>query len=982
MFDGAMTSVHSSLAIGRVRGDHREVMALVSPTATDDDVWRVVNLKSKGSDTDQFDSIAVLGAIDDDQAVEWAFNQRGRFLLDGIVLSVGETNTRGLKRYLDSERLNYRENSPIHLNQLAKLQDMTTGQPVMWDGINLKSHSSSSAVLLVDLVKHDDHSQLFDAIKADDMPALLELLGAEAMGYDALIVESRKLDTLMQRLGAAMSKATEAGVTVTNVRQSEPFKRNKVTQVAAIFEMSDGQSVSIVFHNPDSTPSKLLPQDTLISWKFLLNSRDISAAVQPNQGEDVQLPVLATRMMKLVNQNSARFARTNAKKAENVAALDEAKARIETKSQTVAALDAEIAQLQAELDKPAPVEPKTNADQNEFGGSKELQSELVKLGFNRLSNGWLKSDSLGAWRGGVGVKNAAKEQYTLSIPESIYADIPNAGNYPFQKKEQESYQDLAKRIFDKGVALNKNVVLSDSEPSTGPDEITQAEADDWNAGDEMPHQGEYQEYNGETIKYVITKPRRNAKGVLIVADKRKAGGWTRIGQLCQAKGINGRWSGVQNGYIISSEKKVEKLIDLLNTGWSASTVTGDLFAPKNTDPAPQPTPAVEPATIIASEQAMIQELQELLVSAGWTKDPKREQPFFYSPDFLFHLGISNNARLKVPSYLQILYLPPNSKEILSLPDAGGDLNFGAYSEQPEATAKDLMAFVDAEIQKAKLSINPKPAVEPEQLTTQQRTEQAFEGVKAVLAKDYGWSPRGGAPLKKAFDGAQASGSLNPDGTVYVSAYLEGINLVATVGNGMDDPKRIAFGNLPQYNLNQDSFDRVARLFNRDVENYIDARRRELKPTPAAEPEPTTTDLGNNESVSRGMANNGDGTFTAMTATQSKTFKTRAGAERWLAQRGLNPDGSKIEVAEPEPAPAPTPEEAPMPATNPDAEYLNSVISGQTPLATLADIKAVQAELKRMDAELEDNPNDEVDDLVGQAFDLVKTAAKKAMQAAA
>jgi len=366
MFDGATTSVHSNLAIGRVCGDHREIMAVVSPTATDDDVWRVVNLKSKGSDTDQFDSIAVLGAIDDDQAVEWAFNQRGRFLLDSIVLSVGETNTPGLKRYLDSERLNYRANSQIHLNQLSKLQDMTTGQPVMWDGVNLKSHSNSSAVLLVDLVKHDDNSQLFDAIKADDMPALLELLGAEAMGYDALIVESRKLDTLMQRLGTAMSKATQSGVTVTNIRQSEPFKRNKVTQVAAIFEMSDGQSVSIVFHNPDSTPSKLLPQDTLISWKFLLNSRDISAAVQPNQGEDVQLPVLATRVMKLVNQNSARFARTNAKKAENVAALDEAKARIETKSQTVAALDAEIAQLQAELDKPvavAPTTPKTTGSE-------------------------------------------------------------------------------------------------------------------------------------------------------------------------------------------------------------------------------------------------------------------------------------------------------------------------------------------------------------------------------------------------------------------------------------------------------------------------------------------------------------------------------------------------------------------------------------------------------------------------------------------
>jgi len=418
MFDGATTSVHSNLAIGRVCGDHREIMAVVSPTATDDDVWRVVNLKSKGSDTDQFDSIAVLGAIDDDQAVEWAFNQRGRFLLDSIVLSVGETNTPGLKRYLDSERLNYRANSQIHLNQLSKLQDMTTGQPVMWDGVNLKSHSNSSAVLLVDLVKHDDNSQLFDAIKADDMPALLELLGAEAMGYDALIVESRKLDTLMQRLGTAMSKATQSGVTVTNVRQSEPFKRNKVTQVAAIFEMSDGQSVSIVFHNPDSTPSKLLPQDTLISWKFLLNSRDISAAVQPNQGEDVQLPVLATRVMKLVNQNSARFARTNAKKAENVAALDEAKARIETKSQTVAALDAEIAQLQAELDKPVVV-PAADPYNGKYKAQDELEDAANKAILESGVNAplWLAKMEINIQSDGR-VARHGDSQYVLSVHQS------------------------------------------------------------------------------------------------------------------------------------------------------------------------------------------------------------------------------------------------------------------------------------------------------------------------------------------------------------------------------------------------------------------------------------------------------------------------------------------------------------------------------------------------------------------------------------
>ena len=46
----------------------------------------------------------------------------------------------------------------------------------------------------------------------------------------------------------------------------------------------------------------------------------------------------------------------------------------------------------------------------------------------------------------------------------------------------------------------------------------------------------------------------------------------------------------------------------------------------------------------------------------------------------------------------------------------------------------------------------------------------------------------------------------------------------------------------------------------------------------------TIELGNNERVSRGVFQNSDGSWTAMTFTQSKTFKTQAGAEKWLARK--------------------------------------------------------------------------------------------------
>ncbi len=56
----------------------------------------------------------------------------------------------------------------------------------------------------------------------------------------------------------------------------------------------------------------------------------------------------------------------------------------------------------------------------------------------------------------------------------------------------------------------------------------------------------------------------------------------------------------------------------------------------------------------------------------------------------------------------------------------------------------------------------------------------------------------------------------------------------------------------------------------------------------------TIDLGNNESMSRGIFPQRDGTFLAMTFSRSKTFKTRKGAEAWLSRRGYNADGSRKE----------------------------------------------------------------------------------------
>lgn len=64
---------------------------------------------------------------------------------------------------------------------------------------------------------------------------------------------------------------------------------------------------------------------------------------------------------------------------------------------------------------------------------------------------------------------------------------------------------------------------------------------------------------------------------------------------------------------------------------------------------------------------------------------------------------------------------------------------------------------------------------------------------------------------------------------------------------------------------------------------------------------TAHDMGNNETLSTGIAVV-DGGFLALTLSESKPFKTRAGAERWLAKRGYKADGSRL-VSEPAAHPA-------------------------------------------------------------------------------
>lgn len=227
-------------------------------------------------------------------------------------------------------------------------------QKILWNN-DAQPINSSIARVLYEL-QYDDMNEgyLFDALRVQD----IERAADQVLAFDALVADYNKLERKMHIMGRQLNAAGKA-LTLANEKPqiTQPFTKNGTANVAAIFELSDGQTISVFFHNPDITPKKIQPTDVLVSWKWLLNKKDVTIVVAPEKGQDLNVREVAKRIMALAEKNSAAFVRKNAKRAEQAAQQK--------------ALEDEIAQLEIEL----------KAVQNELKDA-ENEMEDAKKQFN------------------------------------------------------------------------------------------------------------------------------------------------------------------------------------------------------------------------------------------------------------------------------------------------------------------------------------------------------------------------------------------------------------------------------------------------------------------------------------------------------------------------------------------------------------------------------------------------------------------------
>jgi hypothetical protein len=222
------------------------------------------------------------------------------------------------------------------------------------------------------------------------------------VAFDALVIPYQVLERRMKVMERVLNGAG-GKLKVGTFSISEPFKQRGTVNIAVVFEMTDGQTVTILFHNPDIDPTRIVQTDELVSWRWMINKKDVTVAVAPELGKDLDIRTVAKRIMTLAEKNSDAFARANTKKGERLTRIEGLKTEIaglETEL-TAAQKRLEVARIEAEMPKVVELQPEKKANIN--GESMDINQFM-----NFVKSSYSEFRSMPVMRTGKGHKGLQK----------------------------------------------------------------------------------------------------------------------------------------------------------------------------------------------------------------------------------------------------------------------------------------------------------------------------------------------------------------------------------------------------------------------------------------------------------------------------------------------------------------------------------------------------------------------------------------------
>jgi len=154
---------------------------------------------------------------------------------------------------------------------------------------------------------------------------------------------------------------------------------NGLPVLPAIIPLSDGQTISILFHSP-TAENRITNSDTLIAFQFLLNKKDVTHTVAPMSGRDMTLAQVTMKLANLAEKNSAKFQRAQKKKKALVDEITQLQADSDQKEDAMSDLADQVAAVEGQK---VDLEQKINAVASEadslYEENERLQTEIDQL---------------------------------------------------------------------------------------------------------------------------------------------------------------------------------------------------------------------------------------------------------------------------------------------------------------------------------------------------------------------------------------------------------------------------------------------------------------------------------------------------------------------------------------------------------------------------------------------------------------------------
>lgn len=178
---------------------------------------------------------------------------------------------------------------------------------------------------------------MLEAVTLEEVEAtyMYGLDTADSMMMEAITTTKNRIDKTMAAFVRSLNQQlNSAGLEAYQAEIGKPGKSGQIAVLTARIPLSDGQSISVVFHSPSGDTSKMVANDDLVAFRFLLNKRDVTHVVAPSGGQDISLKQTCLSLANLAERNSAKF---QSKQADNKA-----------KESELATLQAATEQLQVE----------------------------------------------------------------------------------------------------------------------------------------------------------------------------------------------------------------------------------------------------------------------------------------------------------------------------------------------------------------------------------------------------------------------------------------------------------------------------------------------------------------------------------------------------------------------------------------------------------------------------------------------------------